>query len=85
VPAEKLKRQRAALVEKFGGLTHFPQENEGLWKVGSTTFRDQIVILRVLASDAVGAEKFLARLKEKVKRDWKQESVLIIARDVEGI
>ena len=85
VPPDKLRRLRAELVEQFGGLTHFPQENEGLWKVGSTTFRDQIVILRVLASDATDAEKFLERLKEKIKRNWKQESVLIIARDVEGI
>ncbi|MEY2409981.1 MAG: hypothetical protein QOF48_2651 [Verrucomicrobiota bacterium] len=77
----KLKRLRQVLIDYFGGLTHFPQENEGFWKVGSFTFRDQIVILRVLSDDPL-SESYLRMLKEDLKRDWKQEDFLIIAREV---
>ena len=82
---QRLHRLRAALVEHFGGLTHFPQENEGLWNIGSTTFRDRIVILRVLSTDPAAAEVFLAKVKEEIKRDWQQETVLIVARDVQTL
>lgn len=79
---EKLHLVKRALVEKFGGLTHFPQENEGIWKVGRTTFRDRVVILRVLAEDAISARAFLAQLRARMQEDFRQESVLLIEREV---
>jgi len=85
IEPEKLSRLKRRLVNEFGGLTHFPQENEGLWKVGSFTFRDKIVILRVLSHDLAKAEKFFARLKEDLKRDWAQNDVLIVARKVAAV
>ena len=33
VESEKLTRLKKRLVDQFGGLTHFPQESEGLWKI----------------------------------------------------
>ncbi len=85
IEPEKLSRLKARLVQEFGGLTHFPQENEGLWKVGSYTFRDRIVIFRVLASDYPKAERFFSQLKEDLKRDWAQNDVLIVARSVSAL
>lgn len=82
IDPEKLNQLKRRLVEEFGGLTHFPQENEGLWRVGAFTFRDRIVILRVLANDLPKAERFFAALKEHVKSNWQQEDVLIVAREV---
>lgn len=83
IEPEKIARLKQRLIERFGGLTHFPQSNEGFWKVGRVTFRDRIIILRVLAdaSDA-GAECFLLSLKEEMTRAWHQEEVLVVARDV---
>ena len=52
IDEEKLNRLKRRLVDEFGGLTHFPQTNEGLWKVGTHTFRDQIVNLSVLDGDS---------------------------------
>ncbi len=78
----KLSGLKQRLVDEFGGLTHFPQENEGFWKVGRHTFRDRIVIFRVLADDPARAEQVFARLKVDLKREWEQQDVLIIARDV---
>lgn len=85
IEADKLTRLKRRLVEEFGGLTHFPQENEGLWQVGTHTFRDRIVILRVLASDHSRAEKFFLQLKEDIKRNWEQQDVLIVTRAVTAV
>jgi hypothetical protein len=85
VEAEKLHRLKGRLVEVFGGLTHFLQENEGLWKIGNFTYRDKIVILRVLASDVAKAHEFFSRLKHEMLLDWGQEDVLIIEREVRAI
>ena len=85
VEAEKLKELKQRLVDEFGGLTHFPQENEGLWKVGRHTFRDHIVIFRVIADDNGRAEKFFAALKEQLRRDLAQEDVLVVQREIETI
>jgi hypothetical protein len=81
----KLSELKRRLVERFGGLTHFPQENEGFWKVGSATFRDRIVILRVLTGKPLEAEQFLKRLKKDLRRDWGQNEVLIVARNVSQV
>jgi len=78
----KLAALKQRLVDEFGGLTHFPQENEGFWKVGHHTFRDRIVIFRVLSGDKARATHVLHRLKEDLKRDWEQQDVLIVVREV---
>ncbi len=85
VENEKLQNLKTRLIEQFGGLTHFPQGNEGIWKIGNVTFRDEIIIFRVLSADFVMAERFLARLKKEMKREWKQEDVLIVGRHIKVI
>jgi hypothetical protein len=85
VELDKLTRLKQRLVHEFGGLTHFPQENEGLWKVGQFTFRDRIVILRVLANELEKAELFFRALKEDLKRDWQQNDFLIVAKSVTAL
>jgi hypothetical protein len=81
----KLASIKKRLVDHFGGLTHFPQENEGLWKVGSFTFRDRIVILRVLTGDPLKAQMFFAQIKKEIKQGFGQEDVLIVVRDVKTV
>jgi hypothetical protein len=85
IDPQKLRALKKRLVDQFGGLTHFPQQNEGLWKVGGFTFRDKIVILRVLAADASEAQTFFADLKREMQKAWAQEDVLIVVRDVSTI
>lgn len=82
VEHEKLASLKRRLVQRFGGLTHFPQSNEGLWKIGSITFRDQVVILRVLASETGKAEDYFRQLKESLRDEWEQKDFLIVAREV---
>ena len=70
------------LLNQFDGVTFFPQPNEGLWRMGEVTYRDEIVIFRVLASKVRAARRFLTKLKEELKRDLMQEEILLIERDV---
>ncbi len=73
------------LLDQFGGLAFFPQPNEGFWTVAGITYRDAIVIDRVLTSDAQEARQFLSALKERLKEELQQEDILIVERDVETL
>lgn len=75
----ELKKQ---LMDRFGGLTHFPQKNKGLWRIGKSIFRDEIVILRVLAEDSANVRKFWHGLKADLEKEWNQEELLVVVRDV---
>ena len=77
-----LREVQQALVAQFGGLTFFPQPNLGFWTVGDVTYRDEIVIYRVVTKKARVARRFLEAFKEKLKRMLKQEEIFIVERDV---
>jgi len=85
IDPEKLKALKKRLVDRFGGLTHFQQENEGLWKIGDHTFRDRVEILRVLVSDEAAARKYFTQLKADLIRDWEQQDFLIVTRQVSAL
>jgi hypothetical protein len=82
VEQEKVGALKRRLTERFGGLIFLPQKSEGTWKIGRVTFRDEMVILRVLADDGASAREFFAALKEQWKADLQQEDILIIERKV---
>src|SRR5437870_7024329 len=44
IEATKFQALQKWLLEQFGGLTFFPQPNQGLWKMGAVVYRDEIVI-----------------------------------------
>ena len=71
------------LLQEFGGLTFFPQPNRGMWKMGPVTFRDDVVIFRVLTGKVRSANRFFRQLKEELKEGLRQEDILIVARDAE--
>ena len=73
---------RVRLLEQFRGVTFFPQPNEGYWQMAGVTYHDEIVIYRVLSANLRSARSFLRRLKEKLKKDLKQEEILIVERDI---
>src|SRR5436309_8164919 len=83
VEGAKLARLRQRLVDRFGGLTDLRHRSEGHWKVAGVTFRDAIVIYRLFAREGAEATRFLKELKEEMKREFRQEDVLILAREVE--
>ncbi|MBI4613500.1 MAG: hypothetical protein HY720_07820 [Planctomycetes bacterium] len=85
IEPEKLGRLKDRLLDAFGGLTFFPQRSEGHWKVGDVAFRDEIVILRVLTADQARARRFFRSLKEELKRELRQEEILIVEKKAQVI
>lgn len=83
VEPRKIERIGERRLEQFGGLTFFPQPNQGLWKMGPVTFRDEIVIFRVLTGRVRVARQFFRRLKADLKQDLRQEEILIVEKDAE--
>jgi len=81
VEPEKLAGLKDLLLAIFGGVTFFPQENEGYWRVGDVVFRDRIVIFRVLTAEVSLARTFLRGLKEQLKVDLDQKDVLIVEKE----
>ena len=85
IEARKFQHLQEQLLRRFGGLTYFPQANQGFWKLGDVTFRDEIVIYRVLAADSRSAKRFLRTLKEQLKSEFVQEDILIVEREVDAL
>jgi hypothetical protein len=85
VEPQKFQDLQTQLLDQFGGLTFFPQPNEGLWTLAGITYRDEIVIYRVMTADERAARRFLSDLKERLKEAFQQEEILIVERDVETL
>jgi hypothetical protein len=73
---------RTAIVERFGGLTDFNHRSKGLWTIGSVTFKDSILLWRVLAISSVSNRRFFVTLKKQMQQQLKQKEILIIRRKV---
>jgi hypothetical protein len=82
VELQRFQTLQQQLLDQFGGLTFFPQPNEGFWTVAGITYRDAIVIYRVIASNAPEVRRFCCALKEQLKEALQQEGIL---RDVAAI
>jgi hypothetical protein len=85
VEGNKLQALQNKLLNQFGGVTFFPQPNEGLWRMGDVTYRDEIVIYRVLSPKTRASRRFLSQLKEELKRSLQQEAILIVERNVDTL
>jgi hypothetical protein len=81
VEPEKLDRLRRRLSDYFGGLTDTRTRNAGEWKAGGVTFHDEVVIYRVYG-DVRRSQRFIRELKEDMKREFRQQDVLVVARKV---
>ena len=82
IESAKFQHLQALLLERFEGLTFFPQPNQGFWKFGNLTYRDEIVIYRVISQNSVASRDFLVALKGHLKKEFQQEEFLIIEREI---
>src|SRR3954468_20873130 len=80
VDAKVVELLKESLAQAFGGYTHQRSRSEGAWKVGGVVFRDEVTIVRVLDHGASGFD--MRAFKEEVERALRQESVLIVEREV---
>ena len=85
IEPQKFQDLQQQLLDQFGGLTFFPQPNEGLWTMAGVTYRDEIVIYRMITSNEQEARRFLSDLKEWLKEELRQEEILIVERNVETL
>jgi hypothetical protein len=59
--------------------------NERFWTVAGITYRDAMVLSRMLTSDVQEARSFLSALKEQLQEEVQPGEILIIERDVETL
>jgi hypothetical protein len=82
IEPNKFQELQSGLLDRFEGLTYFPQANQGFWKFGNITYRDEIVIYRVISQESAASREYLSKLKEHLKQEFQQLDILIIERDV---
>jgi hypothetical protein len=58
IESSRFQELQSLLLQKFEGLTYFPQPNQGFWKFGNMTYRDEIVVYRVISQDKSVREPF---------------------------
>lgn len=85
IEAKKFQELQQVLLDQFRGLTFFPQPNKGFWKMAEVTYRDEIVVYRVIAADSSRARRFFTDLKERLKKELDQHEILIVERDIETL
>ncbi|HEX4589714.1 MAG TPA: hypothetical protein VH120_07280 [Gemmataceae bacterium] len=81
----KIERVGEQLQEEFGGVTFFPQPNQGRWLMGGVTFRDQIVIFRVRTGRVRTARRYFKKLIRDLKSELNQEEILVVEKDAERL
>ncbi|MFL5812959.1 MAG: hypothetical protein ACJ763_05230 [Bdellovibrionia bacterium] len=78
-----LRQTRQELIDFFGGLTDTRQKNEGLWKIGGVTVRDEIVIWRILSNRGQAGDQFIRNAKTELQKLLRQNEILVVRRQVE--
>jgi len=81
IEPEKLVKVRKRILHQFGYLTYLPAENVGYWTLGAVTYRDRIVLYRVVSGDVRRARRFFRQLKQELKHDLRQEEIFIVEKD----
>jgi len=65
IEPQKFQDLQTQLLDQFGGLTFFPQPNEGFWTIAGITYRDEIVIYRYKPSILSAAQSGMRILTTK--------------------
>jgi hypothetical protein len=83
-PARLYARERECLVERFGGMTaHMQAPAKGLWKDGSKTKRDDLVIFEVMIRKV--DRKWWSHYRRLLEKRFKQKTLLVRVQDVKVI
>jgi hypothetical protein len=81
-PRRTITEFRQLLVTRFGGLTDFNHRSKGFWKIGAVTFRDGIVLWRVVCSVSGSNNRFFIALKRDMQKRLHQKEILIARRRI---
>jgi hypothetical protein len=87
IPESKYLSLQGELLDRFGGVTstqrQFPLQ--GIWRTGTTTYHDRVVVLSVVNfRDETQLEslRFLERLKTRLMKKFDQLEVLITVTEL---
>jgi hypothetical protein len=84
IPSELYARVREELVGLYGGLTAFSRSPaEGVWEEGGERSHDDIVIFEVMSNYLDRA--WWRRFRERLESDFRQEEIVVRAREVEKL
>jgi hypothetical protein len=83
-PAGLYARERERLVERFGGMTaHMQAPVKGLWKTGSKTNRDDLVIFEVMGRKV--DRKWWSHYRHQLEKRFRQKELLVRSQEVKII
>jgi len=78
----RYSRVRQTLTEQFGGLTAYVRAPAaGLWQDGGETVRDDVVVYEVMVEELDRA--WWAEYRETLRREFRQEALMVRAQAVE--
>lgn len=80
VELAELESIKGTLIKAFGGYTHLQQRSRGAWRMAGITFHDDVTIMRVI--DDGSADFDMPKFKKTLERSLKQDTVLIVEREV---
>ena len=80
-----LEKARQELTEVYGGLTDTRQRNEGVWKIGGVTMRDEIVIWKILSQKGEVGDDFMKEVQLSLEKSLAQDKILVVRREVETL
>lgn len=83
--AEILRELKRELTEFFGGLTDFRHRSEGAWKFGGVTYRDEVILLRMLGDDRERSRAFLQKIRVNLQERLEETEILIVEREVHSL
>jgi len=80
-PARKFAAERDVLVNRFGGLTAYTRSPaRGLWKDGTQTSRDDIVIFEVMVRRV--DRTWWNNYRHAVQKRFKQKELIVRSQDM---
>ena len=80
-PARLYARERERLVERFGGMTaHMHAPAKGLWKTGSKTNWDDLVIFEVMVRKV--DRKWWSHYRHQLQRRFRQKELVVRSQEI---
>jgi hypothetical protein len=80
IPATAFARERERLADRFGGVTaHMQAPVKGLWKTGSRTSRDDLVIFEVMLRKV--DRRWWSHYRHQLQKRFRQKTILIRSQE----
>jgi hypothetical protein len=80
-PGQLFRKTKAELTRRFKGLTVYSRAPaEGIWKPGTNTRRDEIVVFEVMAPAL--ERRWWKQYRSRLERSFRQQSIVVRAQEM---